>query len=1173
MPMLSFKKKLRKLVRDPRRFFIDAALVRRMGAARLLGRIWSVQRTDRKADRAISTFRRSVTIPGLELFDVRGDAWEKVGSETIYVFFRFNSWKRNFVADYFVGERVAFVDDDRDVLNALSALDSHQQLVFILWGALDFPAVSEYAARRGISLCRMEDGFLRSVSLGSERAPALSLALDKQGIYFDATRPSDLESILNDYNFACDPDFCTAPFLITMQKYLRISKYNEAVIRDAASVLGPKTCRRVLILGQVEKDASITYGLASDWDCKKLILLAKSENPGAEIIYKPHPDVLKAFRANSHELEDLETICRVLKGPLVLADLFSEVDHVYVITSLAGMEALMHGLPVTTVGAPFYSGWGLTDDRCKVPRRKRRLTFEQLYFGAYVVYPRYLFASQRPTADCLAAMLGLASEREFEVEKQLIIFRKNGFEASKSSLPWIGRSKYWLAVVVAPFFGEVVAYYGPRIFNILPVEAIIRAEGGGGVQRVLAHLFVGALGGVPQLNDFLVRLRNLVDVSIIGEIVKRLWTSSPSPMLLRHWAWCCEQIGNTGEAREVLEILASKDGVSGPDAKGVKPLEIIALAQFELRQRNFDRAEECFLQALLLKGVAREALLGLVELFRLRFDYRSAYSLVRWVNSIEPSARGGRGCLSEAELAVLLGDSIGALASLAISVAVNPSLICAFTDDTGVDLLAAFEKLPVTDAVFLIASMHGAEKPVEFAKALNWRGNFDAAERVLMRAPPTRSDHFFMTLSQALIGQDRVAEARSLIESKLNRSWSPLMVREAMRIAVLQDDADWMRGLFRVVEERGINVGEVYRRKAMALLHDPHGYHLSLRSMGSSEILRKYFAGRYVKSIADLPPEVGARYLILAYFGPGDEIRWAGLYPEFVRECTPAKLVFACDPRLVSLFRRSFAGIEFVGVRRLRNIEPLAERSDSGGLPGSDLFRHLDEVGWECALGVDKVALQIDLLADFVRGYDSFRGAPYLKVDANLETRWALRLAAYRGKKLVGLSWRSSLVTGARSVHYLSVEDLRPLFERFPNVQYINLQYDECGEELKLLDRWYPGRILNFADLNQFDDFDGVAGLMSCLDLVLAPATAVMELAGAIGVPTLFLSNSPEAHWRQKPSSEIDVWHSSVVHVRGSVVGDKGSLIEAVCIKMRTHLERSLTAGGTRDSFLDEVEH
>lgn len=53
------------------------------------------------------------------------------------------------------------------------------------------------SAAKSLPLWRMEDGFLRSSGLGSDLLPPLSLVLDKRGIYYDATRPSDLEVLLN----------------------------------------------------------------------------------------------------------------------------------------------------------------------------------------------------------------------------------------------------------------------------------------------------------------------------------------------------------------------------------------------------------------------------------------------------------------------------------------------------------------------------------------------------------------------------------------------------------------------------------------------------------------------------------------------------------------------------------------------------------------------------------------------------------------------------------------------------------------------------------------------------------------------------------------------------------------------------------------------------------------
>jgi len=73
-----------------------------------------------------------------------------------------------------------------------------------------------------------------------------------------------------------------------------------------------------------------------------------------------------------------------------MAALLKEVEEVWTMTSLTGFEALLHGCKVTTLGAPFYAGWGLTDDRGDIPaRRTAQPSLEGLVHAALIDYPRY----------------------------------------------------------------------------------------------------------------------------------------------------------------------------------------------------------------------------------------------------------------------------------------------------------------------------------------------------------------------------------------------------------------------------------------------------------------------------------------------------------------------------------------------------------------------------------------------------------------------------------------------------------------------------------------------------------------------------------------------------------------------------------------------------------------
>lgn len=262
----------------------------------------------------------------------------------------------------------------------------------VVWGYKHPDFLPAFCERHGIPLIRVEDGFLRSVSLGRQGAPPLSLCLDRSGIYFDPTRPSDLERVIETYDFRSDRKLMQrAEHCLQLLLNSRLSKYNAAPEIDIEHLYGPKTKRRILVLGQVEGDMSLVKGLEAKIDNNELVRIAVRENPNAQVIYKPHPEVLHRTRTDppqSHP-DAVRDICLVLDQDVALAGALDTVDHVYTMTSLSGFEALIRGIAVTCLGAPFYAGWGATDDRQACPRRTAQRTPLEIFAAAYILYPRY----------------------------------------------------------------------------------------------------------------------------------------------------------------------------------------------------------------------------------------------------------------------------------------------------------------------------------------------------------------------------------------------------------------------------------------------------------------------------------------------------------------------------------------------------------------------------------------------------------------------------------------------------------------------------------------------------------------------------------------------------------------------------------------------------------------
>jgi capsular polysaccharide export protein len=275
-------------------------------------------------------------------------------------------------------------------------------------------------------LVRVEDGFVRSVGLGSNLVPPSSVVVDHRGIHFDPSGPSDLEHILSCEQFT--------PPLLTRAASLRrtivgaqISKYG-ALAPTAAPSRTPGR-RLVLVPAQVEDDMSVLAGgggLSSNFE---FLRRTRALEPEAEIWFRPHPDVDAGHRKGAvPDTEVLAIADRIVREPSMAA-LLETVDAVHVITSLTGFEALMRGREVICHGTPFYSGWGLTRDLGAVPeRRGRQLSLDELVAGVLILYPRYL-----------DPVTGLPCPPETLIERMTSRRMRSGMEWLQPLRQWQGR--------------------------------------------------------------------------------------------------------------------------------------------------------------------------------------------------------------------------------------------------------------------------------------------------------------------------------------------------------------------------------------------------------------------------------------------------------------------------------------------------------------------------------------------------------------------------------------------------------------------------------------------------------------------------------------------------------------------------------------------------------------
>lgn len=285
----------------------------------------------------------------------------------------------------------------------------------VVWAAREPEGLMKAANAQGARLIRIEDGFLRSVGLGSNHVGGASLVLDDLGIYFDPRSPSRLEQILQ--NEAFSPELLNRADRLREQLVAsKVSKYNVGKLDGIE--LGGQGRKRILVPGQVENDASIRFGCQKICSNLSLLRAVREKNPQAWLVYKPHPDTEAGTRPG--RLKDAEILGiadQIVRDASPIA-LFEQIDQLDTMTSLMGFEGLLHNVTVHTWGQPFYAGWGLTHDQAPPARRTRSLSLQELIAGTLIHYCSYVHPQSLRPCEVEEVARALAMNKPAEPELQ-----------------------------------------------------------------------------------------------------------------------------------------------------------------------------------------------------------------------------------------------------------------------------------------------------------------------------------------------------------------------------------------------------------------------------------------------------------------------------------------------------------------------------------------------------------------------------------------------------------------------------------------------------------------------------------------------------------------------------------------------------------------------------------
>lgn len=304
-------------------------------------------------------------------------------------FVGFPRWKRATMRAFSAAAEPRFV---RSATGELRAGDRVH-----VWGHRLAASDEQRVRSSGATLVRIEDGFLRSVGLGSNFVAPLSLAFDTDGIYYDAVTPNGIERWL-----ACNKlDEAMARRAAALRERIvsmGLTKYNLAAtdpngrndsVKKLAAIRQRSQGRQILLVpGQVDSDASIVHGaLHPVQTMAQLLQAVRQAHPQAYVIWRPHPEVVAGNRRGL--IVPLSGLADELVLDVDTLALIGLADQVHVLTSLVGFDALLRGRKVVTYGQPFYAGWGLSTDLGLIRARPRPVSLDALVYASLIVYPRY----------------------------------------------------------------------------------------------------------------------------------------------------------------------------------------------------------------------------------------------------------------------------------------------------------------------------------------------------------------------------------------------------------------------------------------------------------------------------------------------------------------------------------------------------------------------------------------------------------------------------------------------------------------------------------------------------------------------------------------------------------------------------------------------------------------
>lgn len=221
------------------------------------------------------------------------------------------------------------------------------------------------------------------------------------------------------------------------------------------------------------------------------------------------------------------------------------------------------------------------------------------------------------------------------------------------------------------------------------------------------------------------------------------------------------------------------------------------------------------------------------------------------------------------------------------------------------------------------------------------------------------------------------------------------------------------------------------------------------------------------------------KILIWREQGLGDEI----LFSTCLQDMHESNLdiIFECDPRLMDIFQRMYPRFTVRGE----------------SINNNNNFSSVDDFELHVPIGSLPKYFRRHIV-NFNKPTPKFTPLPTAVSLVNQ------RLQKYSDKILVGICWRSGMLSIERNLNYTALSDWGPLLTD-PRYKFVNLFHGDCENEIQAVEQKFNIEILRWQDIDLKNDLETVLALVSQLDCVVSVGTAVSVIAAAAGVNTLVL--------------------------------------------------------------------